>query len=261
MIEIVAGGGWKASSTHEVVEFAGPVAFHATCSDIQQTKGIFLPQLNIRRLLLIMVSLVLLSACSMRGGSSSSTRTPVQTGPTQTGSNVRPTASSATGTAQSGTPDAVSLDPPLLVAHATSGTQQANYGTFYWMLDNGLAAQVNARGIEIQKDALHVTKGETIQFTWTNQNSKSDSTLQDLTISVFPEEQSIVTETSGQGTLRGFKASDKPVTTGKLSASNPTWTVSVDSGSYFIDVQATWSNPVLAEKTRHCEYGFLFTVG
>jgi hypothetical protein len=219
-------------------------------------KGIFLPQLRLRRLLPIVASLAVLSACSLHGGSSSSTRT-AQTAATTGGSSAQGTASSAS----SATPDAISLNPPVLVAHAQSGTQQANYGTFYWMIDSGLAAQVNARGIEIQDNALHVTKGETIQFSWINQNNKSDSTLQEMSISVFPEEQSIMTETSGQGTLKGFKASTNPVTTGKLSAANPTWTVSVDSGSYFIDVQATWSNPVVADKTRHCEYGFRFTVG
>ena len=220
-------------------------------------------QSKLRYLVLIILSLAVLSACSLNGSSKSTATTGVSSATQSTNPSSTPITQQATPAASSSaTPDGISLDPPLLVAHAQSGTQQANFGTFYWMISSGLAAQVNARGIQIQDQALHVTKGETVQFTWTNQNSQSDSTLQDLTISVFPEAESIVTATNATGTLKGFKASANPVTTGKLSTSNPTWNVNVDSGSYFVQVVATWSNPIVAGgKTRQCEYGFYFTVG
>ena len=115
----------------------------------------------------------------------------------------------------------MSLDPPYLIVNSSSGTQKANLGTFYWMITNGLAAQVNARGIEIQDKSLHVSKGETVQFTWENQNSQSDSTLQTMSIAVFPEKDSIVTVPAAQGTLKGFKASDTPLTSDKLNITDP----------------------------------------
>lgn len=152
------------------------------------------------------------------------------------------------------------LAPPVLVAHAKSGTQQSNYGTFYWMIDSGLAAQVNARGIEMQKSPLDVKKGESIQFTWTGQNAKSDSTLQDLTISIYPKDKSIATVVSANGNLQGFQPLTSPITSGPLPTANPSWTVAVAPGSYFVLVKATWSNPVVPSKTRNCEYGFLFKV-
>ncbi len=156
----------------------------------------------------------------------------------------------------------MSLDPPYLVAHASSGTQKANVGTFYWMVSNGLAAQVNARGIEIQDKSLHVSKGETVQFTWENQNSQSDSTLQDLKIAVFPEKESIVTVEAASGTLKGFHPEGTPVASDTLSMTGPTWKVGVDSGSYFVQVVADWSNPIVKDgQPRHCEYGFYITVG
>ncbi len=211
---------------------------------------------------LIALGLIALAACSIGG---SSTNTPSSSA---TGSSViikTPNATSPAGTSQassSATPDGISLDPPLLVAHAKSGTQPANFGTFYWMISNGLAAKVNAVGIQIQDKALHVSKGETVQFTWENQNSQSDSTLQSLQIAIFPEKASIVTQVGGGGTMQGFAASDHPITSDKLSMTDPSWKVGVDSGSYFVQVKAEWSNPIVKDgQTRHCEYGFYITVG
>jgi hypothetical protein len=226
-----------------------------------------LSQSKLRYLLFVILGLMVLSACSLTGSSTGTANSATSTQPGTSGQPTGTAAANATmpasGTpAAVGTPDAVSLDPPLLVANTSSDTQKAHYGTFYWMISNGLAAQVNSRGIQIHDKALHVANGETVQFAWENQNSQSDSTLQDITLAVFPEDQSIVTQTSGSGTLKGFQAGDNPLKTDKLSTSDPSWKVDVGSGSYFVQVVANWSNPIVpGGKTRNCEYGFYITVG
>lgn len=209
----------------------------------------------------ILTALFLLTGCSLSNSSSSETPTSVSS-TRQTPSTNAPSGTPGAGqSTPSGTPEVIILYPPFLIAHAASGTQKSNFGSYYWMIDSGLADQAHARGIEIQKSALEVKKGETVQFTWDQQNAKSDSTLQDLTISVYPEQSSIETVTVAQGTMKGFKASGTPVTSGPLPTTNPSWAANIDSGSYFVLIKATWSNPVVPAKIRNCEYGFFFKVG
>jgi hypothetical protein len=168
----------------------------------------------------LLISALVFSGCSLPGSSDSKTAT--------SASSTVPTTNGQTGTPAivNGTPQVVNpiiLAPPILVVQAASGTQDGNFGSYYWMIDSGLADKAAARGIEIQKDPLKVKQGETIQLSWKQQNSKSDSTLTDLTISAYPEDKSIVTVTTGQGTLTGFKASGTPMTTDKLPPTSTSW--------------------------------------
>ncbi|MGA7672945.1 MAG: hypothetical protein WBW04_21185 [Nitrolancea sp.] len=202
----------------------------------------------------LLAGVLLLTACSLSG---SSDKTPT-TGLSATGtSSGTPATDSGT---PSGTPDVIQLAPPVLVANSGTETQPGNYGSYYWMISSGLADKANARGIEIQKTALDVAKGSTVQFTWDQQNSQSDSTLTGLSIEVYPEESSIETVTVAQGTMQGFKASGTPVATTSIPISNSSWAADVPAGNYFVLIKADWSNPIVSSKPRNCEYGFLFKV-
>lgn len=197
---------------------------------------------------------MLLTACSLSG---SSNKTPT----TALNGSGSSTATSASASASpNGTPDVINLSPPVLIAHSGTETQQSNFGSYYWMISSGLADQANARGIEIQKTALDVAKGSTVQFTWDQQNSGSDTSLTGLSIEVYPEQSSIETVTVAQGTMKGFKASGTPVATTSIPMTNSSWVANVPAGNYFVLIKANWSNPIVASKPRNCEYGFLFKV-
>lgn len=202
---------------------------------------------------LFLLSTVLLTACSLS-----------TTSATKSITSATASSFSATPPSDQGTPaitvHPIILAPPILVAHSGSAAQQSSFGSYYWMITNGLADKASARGIEIQKDPLQVAKSGALTFTWTQQNSQSDSTLKDLKLEVYPKDSSIATVVTGQGTMTGFMAMGQPVATATLDMKNPSWTVNVDSGDYFVRVLADWSNPIVPAKPRNCEYGFHVTV-
>jgi hypothetical protein len=208
----------------------------------------------------LLISALVFSGCSLPGSSDSKTATSVSStgGPITNGQSGTPVSGEASPTPMKVAP--IVLAPPILVAQASSGTQDGNYGSYYWMIDSGLADKAVSRGIEIQKDPLKVKKGENVTFSWKQQNSESDSTLTDLSIRVYSQETALMTAVSSKGNLKGFTAQGSPVTSGPLPKTNPTWAANLNPGQYFVDVNASWSNPIVKDKPRNCEYGFFLEV-
>lgn len=230
----------------------------------------------LRRNLLFALALLLtltLAACS---GSSAGTATPQAPTATPTAEATPSVTPEATLEATpSGTPAGILLAPPDFTLTAAAGEQPSSRGSFYWMLDNGLAAELNYHGFEIHPSTLEVQPGETLTFA--PNDGHVPATLE---LAIFPEEgntgpitpEILAAEAGATPTTTAtptpaggeevlfFRPKTDPVKTAELQGDDMTWTVDLEPGTYFIRIKGTWPNPVVPEKERWGEFAFTVQV-
>lgn len=150
----------------------------------------------------------------------------------------------------------MSLDPPRLLLVASSGKQAAAIGAFYWQRqDNGLAADVAAPGIQIQKTPLLVKRGEQLKIE-IGDNPAPDS----LEVKAYPKEGNHQTISTANNAIDAFVPTTNPVSSTTLGAGANSWTADVEPGDYFLWIKGTWANPLVPSHARTVEYSFLLHV-
>ena len=162
-----------------------------------------------------------------------------------------------------GTPVGIRLDAPNLWAHDGANKLKAATNDSMWMLENGLAIGDQAKTIVVPKSNLAVANGDTLTFEWTDQNSASDTTLQQMQLAIYSAAANVRTTNTVSGQAQVFDANAAPPIGDRvnLDKSTPTWTASnLKPGQYYLDIAADWSNPYHAEVPRYCHYIFLIQV-
>ncbi len=150
----------------------------------------------------------------------------------------------------------MSLDPPTFTLVAGSGKQPANTGAFYWQRqDNGLAAEINAPGIPLQKEPLVVKRGEQLKLEIGN-GSAPDS----IELKAYPKDGNHKPISTANNAIDAFTPTTDPVTATTLGAGTDTWTAELEPGEYFVWMKGTWPNPILPTRSRTVEYSFLIQV-
>lgn len=232
---------------------------------------------------LVGVALLVVAACV--GGSSDSTPQTTTTPATPTTALASPT-SQAQGTAvvegctpvlaPGATPTPTPpvdrrLGPPVMVLIAGDCEQEASIGSYFWQLGKDVAADVNAPGLQIQKDgALALEQGQEVRF-----EPRVGPVPETMTIDVYPEQGNvrpleelpnpegtpyIGTPIPGSNTPDVFKPTTDPVTTVEIPTDALTWTVDLEPGTYFLHVKGTWPNPTGEGRELTSEYSFYVRV-
>lgn len=150
-----------------------------------------------------------------------------------------PSATPSTTPSVSATPARLVLKPPDLVLRASSGTQTATIGPFFWVLESGFAGETTAPGLVPPTDSpLPVGRGETLQFSFAEGTGPAS-----VKLAVYPQEGNYEPIAPSPDAPKGFVVKTEPVTSAEptLDGNRFSWTVGdLAPGAYFVRVEAQW---------------------
>lgn len=163
------------------------------------------------------------------------------------------------------------LGPPVMVLIAGECEQEGSIGSFFWQLAGDVAADVNAPGLQIQKDgSLVLEQGQEARF-----EPRVGPVPETLTMDIYPEQGNvrpleelpnpegtpyIGTPIPGSDTPDVFKPTTEPVATIELPIDSLTWTVDLEPGRYFLHLKGQWPNPTGEGREMTGEYSFYVRV-
>jgi hypothetical protein len=140
------------------------------------------------------------------------------------------------------TPTDDEFDPRRLEPHpiwliAESGEQRAHLGAYFWILDEGVAADVQSAGFTIHEEPLELRDGESIRI-----ESRGPLFPEEITLEVYTQDGNILEDISTrEGRMDAFSPQVEPVLTAEIP--NGEWTVDLEPGEYFIRLGTVWPDP------------------
>lgn len=167
--------------------------------------------------LVFLLVLVTLVACNSPINSSDSTKAPALT----------PTS------------PAIRLRPPDFTLKATSSTESAIQGAYYWQLENGLAVDVKSEGFNLGGiTPINVTQGEQLTVTAAN-----GTYPEKMDLKIYAEDGNTKDIKVTAVTAHAFVPQTEPLTSQSFSNSPYDLKIDLPKGHYFIWMSGTWQNP------------------
>jgi hypothetical protein len=129
------------------------------------------------------------------------------------------------------------LEPHPIFLIAESGQQRAHLGAYFWILDEGVAADVQSAGFTIHEEPLELRDGESIRI-----ESRGPLFPDEITLEVYTQDGNILEDISTrEGRMDAFSPQTEPILTTEMP--NGEWTVDLEPGEYFIRLDTVWPDP------------------
>jgi hypothetical protein len=137
------------------------------------------------------------------------------------------------------TSPAIRLRPPDFTLKATSSTQSAIQGAYYWQLENGLAVEVKSEGFNLGgATPMKVAQGDQLTVTASN-----GTYPEKMDLKIYPENGNTKEVKVTAVTAQAFVPTTDPITSQSFSNSPYDLKIDLPKGHYFIWMSGTWQNP------------------